>query len=135
MPLIQHSDDMGGFEQPVSLAGVSQIDAPEIPNGQPPAQLAASGVYTSGLIYGMGFKVLSVGLTMDHAGTLKIQRYIDRAGLIAQGAVSSTALVAATPLVVNITDGLPFQVFTIEIDNAVGAVGNITNFGILMNAN
>lgn len=135
MPISTHSDDIGGYEQIYSPGPVAQMDSLSIPGGLPPAQLLASGTWVTSLIYAMGYKVLSVGVTMDHAGTLKIQRYIDRGGLVAQGAVSSTAIVANTPLVVNLTDNLPFLTFTIEIDNAAGAVGNITNFALLMNAN
>ena len=135
MPLAVHSDDIGGFEQLISLAGVAQIDTLPSMTPVPASLVATTGKWTSGLIFSDGYKTISVGVTTSQAGTLKIQRYIDRAGLIAQQAVTSTSIVAATPLLVNVglsTDAFPFQTFTVEIDNTAGVTSNITSFGILL---
>jgi hypothetical protein len=100
----------------------------------PPATIVASGNYTSLLIVADGFKALACGVTSTQAGALSIQRYIDKAGLIAQGPAISSTLVAATPNIVNSNDGLPFQTFKVIITNTGGATATISNFGLLLNA-
>lgn len=99
-----------------------------------PFSIAAGGNWTSGLMFSMGFKALTVGLTSTQAGSVVITRFIDLAGAIAQGAASTTAIVANTPLVVNIYDNLPYVSFTIEVSNSSGSAATVSPFGVLMNA-
>jgi hypothetical protein len=58
-----------------------------------------------------------------------VQRYIDADGLIPQGAELTQALTAATAGVLNVTDGLAFQSFTITI-----AGGTLSNVGCLFSS-
>lgn len=109
-----------------------QIEAPDYPT-PPPATIAASGSWVSGIIFGDGYQVLTLAVQMTQAGTLKITRYVDRAGNFPRP-VSSTAIVANTALIVDITDNLPWVSFQIEIDNSGGSTATLTNFSVLMNA-
>jgi hypothetical protein len=99
-----------------------------------PATILAAGNYTSNVLYSDGFRTIAAGVTSSQAGAISIQRYIDRAGLVPQGAAVSSTLVAATPNVVNISDGLACQSFKVVITNTGGSTANITNFGLLLNA-
>jgi hypothetical protein len=64
-----------------------------------------------------------------------VQRYIDRPGTIAQGSASTASITANTPVVLNITDGKPYQVFSITITNSSGIPANASAFAVLLNAN
>jgi hypothetical protein len=132
MPLAVHSDDSGGYEQPKSLAGAMQITTPNLPVPVP-LQIADGATYDSGIVFSDGYKAVSVAVTADHAGSLKVIRYIDLAGSIVQ-ATSTTSIVANTALVVNVFDNLPFVTYRIQIVNGAGAVSNIASFAALMNA-
>lgn len=136
MPIVIHSDDSGGYEQLFSLAGAGQITAPTYGGTPPPNPftVGAGGNWTSGLMFSMGFKALTVGLTSTQAGVLSVQRYIDLAGTIAQGAASTTAISSGTPVVLNVYDNLPYVTFTIEVTNTSGASATVNPFGVLMNA-
>jgi hypothetical protein len=91
-----------------------QIVAVEMPNPVPNT-IAASGSWLSGIIYSNGYQVISVGITMNQAGTLKITRYIDMAGTILQGTPTSGTIVGGTALIVNVTDDLPFVTFQLGV--------------------
>lgn len=136
MPIVVHSDDQGGFEQVFSLAGAGQITAPTYGGTPPPIpfSIAAGSNWTSGLMFSMGFKALTIGLTSTQAGAINVQRYIDLAGAIAQGSASTVAIVANTPVVLNIYDNLPYVSFTIQVTNTGGSPATVNPFGVLMNA-
>lgn len=123
----------GGFEQPVSLAGKVQVLAyPTMPLAG--FTIAGSGTYLSPLLFADGYQTLTVGLTMNQAGTLLITRYIDMAGTMARASPSSTAIVSGTLLIVDaFTDDLPWVTFTISITNS-GGLATLANFAIIMNA-
>ena len=114
---------------PVAQADISAWSALGVPSTVP-----ATGSWNSNLLRSDGFKMISVGATSSQAGTLSIQRYLDAAGLVAQGAAVSQSLSAGTPAVVNVVDGLPCQTFKITITNSSGSVATITNFACLLNA-
>jgi len=136
MPLVVHSDDAGSYEQLFSLAGAGQITAPSYGGTPPPSPftIGASSNWTSGLMFSMGFKALSVGLTSTQAGAINIQRYLDLAGTVVQGAASTVAIVANTAVVLNVYDNLPFTTFTIQVTNTGGSTATVNPFGALMNA-
>ena len=93
---------------------------------------AALGLTTPGtsvLLASGGYTKMALGATSSATGSLSIQRYLDPAGTIAQGAALSQALTAATPGVLNVTDGLPFASFTVTISG-----GTLSNVGLLFQA-
>jgi hypothetical protein len=89
-----------------------------------PATVAASGNVTSNLIFSDGMKTAAIGVTSSQTGNITVQRYLDDAGTIKQGAALTAAL--------NITDGNPFASFTVNISNTGGSTANLTNVGILL---
>lgn len=64
-----------------------------------------------------------------------MSRFLDTAGTMPQGAPVSVNLTAGVPGVVNVTDGLPFQAFTVTIQNTSGTEANVTASSLLLNAN
>lgn len=100
------------------------------------ATVPHSGSLVSNLIQSNGYKQIAVGCTSTKAGAVSIQRYLDKAGTIVQGAAVAGTLVAVTALNVNVNDGLPFQSFKVTITDTDGAVdATLSNFGILLQAN
>jgi len=124
------------YWEPVATGPVAQCDlsanAEEV--GAIPSSIAASGAFTSQLIPANGFRAIAAAVTSTQNGAISIQRYIDKAGLVAQGTVVPVAITAGTPAVVNSNDGLPFQSFTVKITNTGGSAATITNFALLLNA-
>ncbi len=90
-------------------------------------ELGLSAPGTSPLILAGGYPRLSVGATSSVAGSISVQRYLDAAGTIPQGPALTQALTAATAGVLNATDGLPFQSFTVTITG-----GTLSNVGALL---
>jgi len=145
MPLVG-SQATGQYWEPVSQGPVAQVDLLSGPGANPnlvgvtlPTTgtiPATSGTWVSGVIASDGFKSISVGATSNQSGgTITIQRYLDRAGLIPVGApIASGAFVAATPQFVSVNDGVAFQSFKITIANTAGSAATITNFGLLLSA-
>lgn len=134
-PFIAASELLSQYWEPGGVGPATQADlsawAGLSAAGPPGATIGAGGNYTSGVIVCPGFKSLAVGVTLSQAGTITIQRYIDKAGLVPIGALVSTTLVAATANWATVNDGLPFQSFKFVISNTSGSVGNVTNFGAL----
>jgi hypothetical protein len=124
------------YWEPVAIGPSAQCDISSSSQlGTLPGTLpATTGTFTSNLVQCDGFLKIAAGVLSTQAGTIQIQRYVDKAGLIPQGAAISTTLVAATPNVVNANDGLPFQSFTIKVTNTGGSVATISNFVLLLNA-
>jgi hypothetical protein len=100
-----------------------------------PTTILTAGTFTTNTIVSNGYKVIAVGVTSSGSGALNIQRYLDREGTIPVIAVSTTPLVAATPLVVIINDTTPFASFSIVITNTQGSTVTITKFFCLLQAN
>jgi hypothetical protein len=98
--------------------------------------IAISGTYTTGVVVSNGYQIIAVGVTSSQAGTVTIQRFLDRAGTVPVTTTLSTPVVAATPLVVVVNafnDHLPFASFIITVTNSSGStVANITNFAVLL---
>ena len=94
--------------------------------------IAASGSNLSGIISTNGYKAFAFGVTSSQAGTVSIQRYLDAAATIPQGAPLTTSLTAATPAVVNATDGVPFQSAIVTVTNSGTVAATLTNTGLLL---
>lgn len=95
-----------------------------------------SGNVTSNLLFSNGYKIFTFGLTSSQNGSISIQRYIDAAGTIAQGAPLTASLTANTAAVYTLTDTAPYQTMTIEVLNSSGAsIASLTNVILLFQAN
>ncbi len=123
------------YYEPVCIGPIAQVDlSNSVTLGAAPATIAASGSWNSNVAITDGYKAIAAGVTSSQAGTLSVQRYLDTAGLVAQGAPVSVALSAGVAAVVNCMDGVPCQSFKVTITNSSGSVANITNFACLLNA-
>lgn len=100
--------------------------------GPPGATIGAGGNYTSLPIQVAGFKNIAVGVKLSQTGTITIQRFMDRAGLVPIGALISSPLVANTSNWATVNDGIPFQSFVFVISNTSGSVGNVSLFSALV---
>lgn len=88
--------------------------------------LTGSNVVSSPILSG-GYRTLAVGATSTVAGNISVQRYLDAAGTIPQGPALTAALTANTAGVLNVTDGVPFQSFTVQVTGG----GTLSNVGVL----
>lgn len=94
--------------------------------------IAASGNSTSVLIPSLYFPHIVFGVTSSQNGAVNIQRYIDKAGTVVQGAVVTVALTGGTAAVIDSADGKGFASFTIQITNTGAAAANITLMSLLL---
>lgn len=130
MPFVS-SQQTSGYWEPGAYGPVCQLYPTNV---APPATIAAAGTYDSGILCADGFKAMAAGVKSTQAGTMAIQRYLDAAGNVPQGAPVSIALSANTQTVLNITDNLPFAYYRLTISNPGGSVATISNFALLLNA-
>lgn len=128
MPILKTLGDQG---QQVNPGGAMQALVPASVHGLP-ATIAAGNHSTSNLIFSDGMQVGAVGVTSTQTGLISVQRYLDDAGTVKQGAALTQALTANTPAVLNITDGNPFATFTVDISNTGGSQATLSNLGILL---
>lgn len=96
--------------------------------------VAAGGKTTSSLIATDGYTRIACGVTSSQGGALVIQRYLDDAGTVPQGAPLSVTLAAGVANVLNAVDGNPFASFTVEVTNSGSAAATLSNFGLLIEA-
>jgi hypothetical protein len=123
-------------EQPgldVAIGPVEQEIVPAATHGLA-SSIAASGSTVSNLLFADGYKVLAAGATSTQNGQIQVQRYLDDAGLVAQGGPVTGALTANTAGVVNVTDGAPFSSYKVTITNSGGSTATLTNVAILQQA-
>lgn len=99
-----------------------------------PSTIAGNVTYTSGVIASTGFSRIAVGLTLSQAGELTISRYLDEEGAIKAGPDQTQALVADTPEVLNLHDGVLFASFQISIANSAGTGATLADTAILLGA-
>jgi hypothetical protein len=98
-----------------------------------PTTLAGGATWLSGIILGDGYRYITMALTSTQAGTCTIQEYLDIAGSIAR-VVSTTSIVANTPLIVDISDLKPFVTLTVSISNSSGSVATLSNVQLILAA-
>jgi hypothetical protein len=94
----------------------------------------ASANVVSALLQMNGWQRFTVGLTSSQAGTLSVQRYLDIAGTIPQGAAVTAALTAATAAVVNAgSDLAPCASVQVTVSNSSGSTtANLTLVGAIL---
>lgn len=93
------------------------------------AVVPASGQLQSAVLPSGGYQKIAVGLTSSQTGNLTLQRFLDAAGAVKQGAAITAALTAATAAVVNANDGLPFASYQVTVSNTGGSNANLTGVG------
>lgn len=96
--------------------------------------VAASGSSQSALVLSNGYGEFAFAVTSSQAGSVSIQRYLDTAGTIPQGAALTASLTASTAAVVNATDGVPFASFQVTVNNSGTAAATLSNVGLLLQA-
>ena len=97
-----------------------------------PASIPASGNVQTSVIVTEGFSLISAGITASQSGIMSIQRYLDAAGTIAQGAPVQVSLTANTPAVLDVLDAKLFASFQLTVTNSSGSTSNLTNFALLL---
>ncbi len=96
--------------------------------------VAASGTSASNIILNGGFKSFAFATKSTEAGSISIQRYLDQAATIPQGAAITASLTANTDAVANNVDGKPFQSMIITVSNSGGSTATLTNTLLLLQA-
>ena len=94
--------------------------------------IAGSGTATSHTFICNGYRNFAFAVTSSQAGNLSIQRYLDSAGTIVQGAAITASLSAATAALVNSNDGKPFQSIIITVTNSSGSSATLTSTMLLL---
>ena len=131
----QVSNELGTqYWEPVATGPMAQADISNWAALGTPTTIAASGAWNSSVLPTDGFRTIAVGVTSSQPGVLSVQRYLDKAGLVAQGGPNMQPLAAATSAVLNVNDSTPCQSFQITITNSGGSPATITNFVCLLNA-
>jgi hypothetical protein len=127
-------NDLSDFNTPVALGEVLQNEL-TLEDMDLGLSVPGNASISSGLIYTKGYKFFSFGLTSSQNGSISIQRYLDNAGTIAQGAALTLALTAGTPAVYTLTDTKPFQSMKITVLNSEGTDAVLSNSILLLQAN
>lgn len=94
----------------------------------------ASGQVQSAVIPTNGFRTFAFGLQSTQGGSVSVQRYIDAAGTIPQGAPLTATLTAGVAAVVNATDGAPCQSMQVTVSNTGTSAATLSNVGLLAQA-
>jgi hypothetical protein len=122
---------LGEYQTPAPLGPRSQCQVSAAQHGLPAVVGAGSNVTSSNLLTD-GHVGFAVGVTSSQPGAINVQRYLDVACTVKQGAVATVALSASTPAVLNLNDGLPAQGFTVQVTNTGGSPASLTGLVILL---
>jgi hypothetical protein len=133
MPLVSTELDSAYYE-PIANGPRALCDLSAYAPIQPSGTIAASGNFTSPVLNGDGFLYMACSLKSTQAGAINIQRYLDAAGTIPQGAAVTVALTANTQTLLNVDDGLIYRTFTLQITNTGGSAATVSSFAFLMGA-
>lgn len=128
-------DENAGYSQPCAQGPVL-LAQPALGSDPTATPIAAGGNWSSGLLPGDGYKLISVGLQSTQAGQISVQRFLDNmTGQVPQGPAVTQAIVAGTPTVLNVgSDNAPFGTFSVSISNTGGVAATISHFAILLAA-
>lgn len=115
------------------ISGVGGELGPALQCLQSAAQLGFTGnVPANGNLAGLvlvsnGWKLFSVGLKSTQAGQISVQRFLDLAGTVPQGAAVTAALTANTAASATVgTDGLPFASVQVTVTNSSGSAATLS---------
>jgi hypothetical protein len=124
----------GGTASEVSIAGPPLTISFSAAQLGLPSSIAASGSATSSLIQTFNMPMIAMAAQLANAGTVTVQRFLDLAGQIPQGAPIVLDLPAATVGVSNTNDGLPHQSLKITINNGAASAAALSNVLLLLSA-
>jgi hypothetical protein len=99
-----------------------------------PSSIAANTQVQSSLIVTEGFSLIAAGVTASQPGVMSIQRYLDAAGTVTQGAPIQVLIVANVATNLDVLDGLLFASCKLTITNSSASTSNLTNFALLLQA-
>ncbi len=92
------------------------------------ASVPASGSLSGNVIVSNGWKSFAVGLKSTQAGQISVQRFLDLAGTVPQGAAVTAALTANTAGYATVgTDGLPFASVQVTVTNSGASAATLSN--------
>lgn len=132
------SNQLNGFYDDPDVAGpIAQVDLSRrwSPDGVLPLPAIAKATpFDSGMLYADGFRQVAVGVKMDQAGTLSMQRYLDEAGQLPVGAAITGAITANQAAVLSISDSYPFNWVRVTIANSGTPNANVAAFALNLNA-
>lgn len=141
MPLVITNQELQAqYWEPVARGPVAQADLSTwagLGPGGAPVSIGAGLHYTSLVIASGGFVSIGVGIKLSQAGTLTIQRFLDKLGTVPVGApitANGGTLVANVSNWATVNDGLPFASFTFDILNSGGSTAAVSNFACLLSA-
>lgn len=97
-----------------------------------PGSITASGTIQSAIVPTSGLSKLAVSVQSTQAGTLSVQRFVDPAGSIAQGAALTAALTANTLALINNNDGLLYQSLQVSVTNTGVVTATVSDNIVLM---
>ncbi|MCM2547638.1 hypothetical protein [Burkholderia glumae] len=119
--------------QRTDISGVGGELGPALQCLQSAAQLGLTGtVPANGSLAGPalvsnGWKLFSVGLKSSQAGQISVQRFLDLAGTVPQGAAVTASLTANTAASATVgTDGLPFASVQVTVTNSSGSAATLS---------
>ncbi|MBB3258214.1 hypothetical protein F4827_003082 [Paraburkholderia bannensis] len=92
------------------------------------ASVPASGSLSGNVIVSNGWKSFAVGLKSTQAGQISVQRFLDLAGTVPQGAAVTAALTANTAGYATVgADGLPFASVQVTVTNSGASAATLSN--------
>ena len=97
-----------------------------------PTTILAGASWTSGVIVTAGWKSIMFAATSTAIGALTIQRYLDLAGTVSLGSLSSQALSPGAANYLCVNDGLPYVSFVATITNPGGVSATISKTALIL---
>jgi hypothetical protein len=135
MPQVSKDEVNAQYWEPVATGPAAQCDiSANAQLGTIPTSLASSGSWTSPVISADGFSKIAAGVQLSvTGGSIVIQRYVDKAGVVPVpgSAPSATSLTTTPGSYATPNDFAPFQSFTVKITAPASAV-TLSNFVLLL---
>lgn len=111
----------------LGIVGASNVPTPPTPV---PATIANGGNYNTGIMSAAG-RFFAASANLSQNGSLVLTRYIDPAGTIPIGPVTTQALAAGVLGTVAVNDFVPCASWAVQVNNTGGGLGNLTQFALL----
>lgn len=119
---------------PVDMGQVLQVDLEPNDIGLA-TSIVGNGSVVSNLIIMNGYKAFAFACNSSQNGSVSIQRYLDQAGTILQGAALTVSLTGGTANVLNNSDNHPYQSMQITVANSAGSIATLTSTMLLLQSN